>query len=158
MPNIISDIVEVCVFRRVNGVPQYLILRRAQKDQLYPNIWQLISGTLHADEHALQGAVREVKEEIGLTPFNFWVVPFMNSFYVAVTDTVHLSCLFAAEVSSDLEPTLSSEHQMFGWFSCEEAEPLLVWPGQRRSLRFVHEYIIGGTETARLSRVDPPVL
>ncbi len=158
MPNIVSDIVEVCVFRRVNGVPEYLILRRAPKEQLYPNIWQLISGTLDAGEHALQGALREVKEEIGLAPVNFWVVPFMNSFYVAATDTVHLSCLFAAEVSSGSEPTLSSEHQAFGWFSCEEAERLLVWPGQRRSLRFVHEYIVGGTETARVSRVDPSTL
>jgi len=155
LPAIVSDIVEVCVFRREADGPQYLLLRRAANETLYPGIWQLVSGTLEKGEHAAKGALREFGEETGLQGMNFWVVPFMNSFYVASDDAVHLSCFFAVEVSSGAEPILSTEHEAYEWCGLEKAEHLLVWPGQKRGLRLVHEVIVHGGEVARLTTVIP---
>ncbi len=113
-------------------------------------MWQLITGTMHEGEHAVKAAQREFLEETGLAPVRFWVVPFVNSFYVASNDTVHLSPFFAVEVDPQGQPRLSHEHQDFAWCTFEDAGKLLVWPGQRQGLQIVHEYIVGGQESSRL--------
>ncbi|MEX0736847.1 MAG: NUDIX domain-containing protein, partial [Bacteroidota bacterium] len=156
MPAVVSDIVEVCVFRREADGPGYLLLRRSEDETLYPGIWQLVSGTLENGEQAVNGAVREFQEETGLRAVNFWVVPFVNSFYVASDDAVHLTCFFAVEVSPGEEPKLSGEHDAYQWCRLEKADAMLVWPGQKRGLRHVHELIVGGGDVARLTSVIPP--
>jgi dATP pyrophosphohydrolase len=154
MAGVVSRIIEICVFKLDSGIPKYLLLKRSDIDKIYPGIWQWITGSLKEGESALKAAVRELAEETGMKPTRLWVVPHVNSFYVVADDTVHLSPLFAAEVSADGQPKLSSEHQAFDWCLHERARHLLVWPGQRRGLEVVHEYITGEKEAARLTQVS----
>jgi dATP pyrophosphohydrolase len=148
--SVVSRTVEVCVFRRGREGPQYLILRRSETESLYPGMWQLVTGSMHDEEHAVKAAQRELREETGLTPLRFWVIPFVNSFYVASNDTVHISPFFAVEVDSQDQPRLSHEHQDYAWCALEDACRKLVWPGQRQGLQIVHDYIVGGQEASRL--------
>jgi 8-oxo-dGTP pyrophosphatase MutT (NUDIX family) len=150
MANVVSRTVEVCVFKREKGDVRYLLLKRSDDEPLYPGMWQLVTGSIKDGEHAVKAAVREFQEETGLEVLRFWVVPFVNSFYVAENDTVHASPLFAVEIESGREPRLSHEHQSSEWCSYEEATAVLVWPGQRFGLQIVHEYIVGGQEASRL--------
>jgi dATP pyrophosphohydrolase len=147
---IVSRVVEACVFKIAQGKPAYLLLKRSEKDNLYPGMWQLVTGSMHDGERALDAALREFREETGMTAKRFWVVPFVNSFYVPVTDAVHLCPVFAMEVGEETVVTLSHEHQAYCWCSFEEAKQQLVWPGQRYAVELVHEYIVGGQEAARL--------
>ncbi len=105
-------------------------------------------------EHAVKAALREFREETGLTPKRFWVVPFVNSFYVAVDDTVHLSTFFVVEVDAQDEPVLSHEHQAYAWHSYEDAKNIIVWPGQRHGLEIVRNFIVSGAEASRLTELD----
>jgi dihydroneopterin triphosphate diphosphatase len=150
MASIVSRTVEVCVFKKEGERVQYLLLKRSDDEPLYPGMWQLVTGSIKEGEHAVKAAVREFQEETGLELLRFWVVPFVNSFYVAENDTVHASPLFAVEIEADREPRLSHEHQEFKWCSYEAAVAMLVWPGQRFGLQIVHEYIVGGQEASRL--------
>lgn len=150
MANVVSRTIEVCVFRKEKGEVRYLLLKRADDEPLYPGMWQLVTGSVKEGEHAVRAAVREFQEETGLEVLRFWVVPYVNSFYVAENDTVHASPLFAVEIEEGREPRLSHEHQSFKWCSYEEATVALVWPGQRFGLQIVHEYIVGGQEASRL--------
>jgi dihydroneopterin triphosphate diphosphatase len=113
-------------------------------------MWQLVTGSMHEGEPAAKAAQREVQEETGLSARRFWVVPFVNSFYVASNDTVHISPFFAVEADSQDQVKLSHEHQEFAWCALEEADKRLVWPGQRQGLQIVHNYIVGGQEASRL--------
>ncbi len=150
MSNVVSRTIELCIFRRGAEGPRYLMLKRADTESLYPGMWQLVTGSMHEGEHAAKAARREFQEETGLTALRFWVVPFVNSFYVASNDTVHISPFFAVEVGSQDQPRLSHEHQEYGWYSLDEAGRKLVWPGQRQGLQIVHDYIVGGQEASRL--------
>jgi 8-oxo-dGTP pyrophosphatase MutT (NUDIX family) len=147
---IVSRVVEACVFRIAEGLPEYLILKRSENDNIYPGMWQLVTGSAKDGERADDAALREFMEETGMAAERFWVVPVVNSFYVPVNDTVHLSPVFAVEVQESAVVRLSNEHQEFSWSSFEEAKKKLVWPGQRYAVELVHEYIVGGQEVSRL--------
>lgn len=150
MAAIVSRVVEACVFKNSPEGTRYLLLKRSDHDPIYPGMWQMVTGSMKEGERALDAALREFREETGMTAQRFWVVPFVNSFYVPVNDSIHLCPVFAVEASSDATATLSDEHQEHSWCSFEEAQQKLVWPGQRYAVELVHDYIVGGQEAARL--------
>ena len=156
MAAIVSQIVEVCVFRGSKPEPQYLLLKRSEHDKLYPGTWQIVTGVMEQGEHSVQAALRELKEETGLSIRRLWTVPVVSSFYDPSKDFIHLIPMFAVEVSTGQEPVLSSEHQTSAWFSYENARKKLVWPDQRKTLKVVHKYIVGDQEAARLTAVTLP--
>lgn len=137
---IIDDIIEAHVFRIVQGEVHFLVLKRAANEEVYPGVWQPITGRMHEGEKAWEAAIREIKEETGLSPESFWVVPNVNSFYNPVKDTASLIPVFAAKVAENSEVVLSEEHDDFMWASLDEVLPLLAWPGQRRSADIVQRY------------------
>ena len=153
MAAITSRVVEACIFKRDHDGPTYLLLKRSVNDSIYPGMWQLVTGSMKEGERAVDAALRESREETAVEPLRFWVVPFVNSFYVAVNDTVHLSPVFAIEVAVNAGVSLSPEHQEYRWCTMDEAKHMLVWPGQRTTIDLVHQYIVGGQEAARLLSV-----
>ena len=154
MSRVVSRTIEVCVFKRSPEGPLYLLLKRSDDETLYPGMWQLITGSMHDAEPATTAALREFAEETGLTPAQAWVLPFVNTFFVPSTDTVHASPCFAVEVGEDATPKLSHEHQLFEWCILEEACNRLVWPGQKEEIRIVNDYIVGGREASRLLKLS----
>ena len=150
MPQINCRIIEICVFKISRGQPEYLLLHRAEREKVYPGIWQLLSGTIEKNERTYDAALREFKEETRLKVRRFWVAPFVNSFYEPDYDAINLSPLFVVEVEGRSVPHLSSEHSEYGWFPYEQALEKLVWPGQRAGLKIAHECIVGGEKPAKL--------
>ena len=153
MSQVLSRVIEVCIFKMVGGSPLYLMLHRSANDPLYPGLWQIVTGMLEDNEHSVGGALRETREETGLTPARCWIAPYVDTFYSASSDTVHLSPFFAMQVRENDEPRLSSEHQAYEWLLREAAESRLVWPGQKRGLKLVHEYVVGGLPGGTLTEV-----
>ncbi len=153
MPTLAARIVEVYVFRMKDGTPEYLLLKRAANEAIYPGIWQVVTGTLLEGERALDGARRELSEETGLTIRRLWTIPGISTFFDPGSDTVHFCPMFAVEVPSTLEPVMSSEHQMFGWFELERARGFVAWPSQRDALQTVHAFIASDPEHADMTLV-----
>lgn len=156
MAEVASNVVEVSVFRFRNDQPEFLLLRRAPFDALYPGIWQIITGSLRERETALRGAGREVLEEIGVAPLRFWVVPHVSSFYDAGRDRISLIPHFAAQLSPEAEVVLSHEHDLYAWVDFPEARKRVVWPAQRQALEIVYREILGGEPAAGLVEVPFP--
>ncbi len=153
MPSIVSTIVEIVVLRFRGDRPEYLLLRRSPTDELYPGIWQIVTGTVTAGERATDAALREVDEETGLSPLRFWVVPRANVFYDRSADAMQLTPMFAMQVGAEDEPRLSGEHVESAWLTAGDAGRRLVWPGQRAGVRIVEECIAGGEEAMRLGEI-----
>jgi dATP pyrophosphohydrolase len=151
MPEIICRIVEVCVFRFQNDRPEYLLLRRSPDEPLYPNLWQLVSGTIRDGEKATEAALRELREETMFVPERFWIVPFVGSFYDHRSDALNFSTWFAAQVGTGSEPELSPEHDRYEWLPFEDALSRIVWPGQRQGLDTVQRYLVSGESAGRFS-------
>ncbi len=153
MPHIACTIVEICIFSFDNKEPLYLMLRRSKSEKVYPDMWQIVTGSIENDETAVQGALRELKEETGYVPQKFWIVPHVNTFFTVKNDTLNHTVIFAAQVAPKTNPVLSNEHYEFGWYSIGKAKAMCVWPGQIQVLEIVHEFIVGGKSAATLSEI-----
>ncbi|HPI37217.1 MAG TPA: NUDIX domain-containing protein [Ignavibacteriaceae bacterium] len=138
--NIISNMIEVHLFRRDKKKIEFLILKRA-KDQVYPNIWQMVTGKIKENETAKEAAIREIKEETGFLPISMWVVPNVNSFYSPQKDEICLIPVLLAEVENISKVVISDEHSNYRWVNYKKAKSLFAWPGQKRSLEIIDEYL-----------------
>ncbi len=153
MPQISSSIVEVCIFKFEQNQPHFLLLHRNPAESVYPNLWQMVTGSIEKGEKAYEAALREMAEETGLKPAAFWVVPHVSVFYDHRWDSVNHCPMFAAQVQVGSHPVLSQEHDDCVWLPRAEAEKRLVWPGQREGLKIVHDYIIKDEKTAGLIKI-----
>ena len=152
LPNIASRFIDCHVFRRLPDRDEWLVMKRAPHI-LLGGTWQMVSGHIDDGETAYQAAFRELQEETGLRPLHFYQGSYVNRFYLAQTDEIILSPVFAAEVSPGSEVVLSGEHTEFAWVPPEEAMRRYPWPGQRKSLQIVREQFVLGEPRAE-SRLD----
>jgi dATP pyrophosphohydrolase len=137
--NVTSSLIEAHIFRLVGKELEFLLLKRSEKE-IYPGLWQMVTGSIDDNEKAHQTAIREIKEETGLTPVKFWVVPNVNSFYSPKQNSICMVPVFAALVADDSNVNISDEHSEYKWMSKDDAIKLLAWPGQRNSVETINEY------------------
>jgi dATP pyrophosphohydrolase len=104
--------------------------------------WQLISGALEANEAAWQAALREIREETGLAPREFYRLSALTSFYRADNDSLNTAPMFCAIVDEDAAVTINDEHTAFEWVQLDEASSRLMWPGDRQALEEVRSVIL----------------
>ena len=80
------DMVQCHVVRRAYaGGHEFLQLRRAAGDFM-GGTWQNIYGGIREGETAWQAAIRELHEETGLKPLEFYQLDTVNTFYLATDD------------------------------------------------------------------------
>ena len=139
--NIISNLVEVHIFRETENAIEFLLLKRAE-DQIYPAVWQMVSGKIKESEKAFETSLRELKEETNLTPLKIWIAPKVNSFYSSQTDSICLIPVFAVQVKKDSKVIISNEHSEYKWATSDEAKRLLAWDGQRKAVDLIEEYFL----------------
>jgi dATP pyrophosphohydrolase len=139
--NIISNLVEVHICRETESAIEFLLLKRAE-DQIYPAVWQMVSGKIKESEKAFETSLRELKEETNLTPLKMWIAPKVNSFYSSQTDSICLIPVFAVQVKKDSKVVISNEHSEYKWVTSNEAKRLLAWDGQRKAVELIEEYFL----------------
>lgn len=154
MPSIASSFVEVVVFRQRGARLEILLVQRAAHEQLYPGLWQFVTGKIRDGESAVAAAWREVCEETGLKIRALWVVPGINGFYGARTDTVHLTPQFAVEADPASEVELSPEHQDARWLLPDEARRRVAWPGDRRLIEYIEQDLLTHPDLAERTRMS----
>jgi len=143
MPTVLSDMVQVYICRPAHGPGyEFLLLQRSVDDELYPGIWQIITGTLETNECASAGALREVLEETGIRAGELVTVPYVAVYFSDETDTIHLIPSFAAILTDAPDVMLSEEHQSFEWLEYGHALERLPIPAHREGLRILKENIL----------------
>ena len=137
---IVSTMIEAHIFKESGKGIEFLLLKRAD-NQVYPGLWQMVTGKIKENEKAFETAIREIKEETGLTPLQLWVAPTVNSFYEPKNEYICLLPVFAARVEAD-KIQLSDEHTEYKWVNKEEAQKLLAWEGQRKAVQIIEDYFL----------------
>lgn len=151
---ILSSMVEVHVFKLIEGKMRFLLLKRSGHD-IYPNLWQMVTGRIEENEKAYETAIREVAEECGLKAKRLWAVPNINSFYSADSDRITLIPVFAVIVDESEPVILSEEHSAFMWVDKEECIKMLAWPGQQKSVEILFDYYYNHKSDLDIVEIKP---
>jgi dATP pyrophosphohydrolase len=144
--------IEAHVFRETESGIEFLLIKRSEKET-YSGLWQMVTGRIEENEKATEAAVREIKEETGYTPEQFWVVPNINRFYSRQNDSITFVPVFAARVDGKDLPKLCNEHCDYKWLSPGEAKKLLAWPGWKQSVDIIEEYYLNAKQFMELVEI-----
>jgi dATP pyrophosphohydrolase len=112
------------------GSHEFLQLRRSAGDYL-GGTWQIVRGTANPGELAWQTALRELREETGLVPGEFYKLSLIESFYLIPGETLWQVPCFCAVVPRSAEVQLNDEHDDFRWVPRNQIDAVTMWPGER---------------------------
>lgn len=154
MTRVLSDIVDVYVFRRLNARVQFLLLQR-RSDVPMARTWQAFHREIPEGGTAPSAAESSIDSLAGLKVDQFYSADFINQFYDDSRDAVVLAPVLAVTVTDQSSVTLADEFQDAGWFDRDEATARLPFSGQRWAVRHIDEIMgIGATES-EMYRFDP---
>jgi len=142
MTSIEVGTVDVFVVRSLPQGWRVLALQRGRETRC-PTAWEPVHGHIEPGETPEEAAIRELREESGLTPDRLYVVR-VSPFYVRRTRTLQLAVVFAAFLDRDAEVAIGDEHQRFEWLSVDDALARFAFPGERASLREIVELLSTG--------------
>jgi dihydroneopterin triphosphate diphosphatase len=138
-----TSLVDVYVLRFTGNQLECLTLRRGPGGRC-PGSWESVHGHIESAEPPAAAAVRELKEETGLTPVRIYNLSRVELFYQHRSDEIALVPVFAAVVASDAPVLIGSEHDRFEWLSLGAARLRLAWPRERRALDDIEVLLAGG--------------
>jgi dATP pyrophosphohydrolase len=151
MTTIRVSYVNVYVLRGVGDELEVLVLRRGSSGRC-PHSWETVHGHIDAGETPAEAALREMTEESGLVPEQFYNLSRVEMFYRHGLDEVALIPVFAAWVDPKAVPVLSPEHDRAEWLSPAKAKARLAWPREVRALEDI-VHLLGSGEAGAVEDV-----
>lgn len=116
-------IVGVVVIIEAQG--KILALKRTQKEESSPGVWENIAGKVEAEDDLLGAVYREIQEESGLKaevdPAPIGIIKTRRN-----DDDMFLICYKAKYISGDVK--LSEEHDEYAWLTPEEFSNKTIFP------------------------------
>jgi len=116
----VSHIIAVAIARHKN---KYLVLKRNSNKNHAPNEWEFCGGSLEGKEHGEEAALREMKEETGLSGEIIKTGKVLENIN---GDDRLIVIPFIVEVF-DETVIISEEHTEYKWCELEEARTIGKW-------------------------------
>lgn len=155
MPDLVSDIVDVYVFRRLNARVQFLLLQRRANVPL-GNTWQSFHTQIKGYESTIDAGRRAVRELAGLTVSEVYSADYINEFFDDTRDVVVLAPVLAVNVSPQAPVALGPELKECAWWDTNQAIARLPFAGQRWAVRHIDELMGAGLAESQLYRLQLP--
>jgi len=151
--NVSYAMIAVYVVRSTpTGGHEFLQLRR-RRDDYMGGTWQTVRGTAHPGETAWQAARRELREETGLAPAEFYKLSGIETFYLVHNETTYHVPSFCAIVPTTAKVVLNEEHDEYRWLPRETAASHFMWPSERPLLAEVCAEILDDGPTKQFLRL-----
>ena len=131
------------IVRRKDGEGGYLLLRRRSK--YLEGSWQQISGLIQAGETSWQAALREIREETGLVPSQFYSANQTEVFYEVRQNCINVVPVFVGFVDDDVDIVLSAEHSDYRWVDARDAHEFLTFNQQVATIEHLEEAFVRNT-------------
>uniref|UniRef100_A0A5S6QPX4 Bis(5'-nucleosyl)-tetraphosphatase [asymmetrical] n=1 Tax=Trichuris muris TaxID=70415 RepID=A0A5S6QPX4_TRIMR len=127
------------VFKRVDGLVKYLLLQASDQD----HHWTPPKGHLDEGETDLDAAIRETREESGLQPQDYAIIPDFRHVmrYLAHGKPKEVVYMLAELRNDDTQVRLSEEHMKFDWCPLLEACQLVKYPDAISLLQEVEAFL-----------------
>ena len=96
--------------------------------------WSTVRGKVEAGETGWAAAMRELREETGITPIEFYQLDTVDVFYLHGDDTIWHCPGFCAVVGPEVTIELNPEHDAFRWIERSRVDRDFLWPGERAQI------------------------
>ena len=128
---------KVCALGILFRNGKILLGKRSKHRTSYPNVWDMIGGHCEIAETPKQTLIRELQEEIGVTPIQF---EHISTLYDSNNDhTYHV--FVVTDWKGEPECLQPEEHSMIGWFRINKALKLdLALPVYRELFRGIEDH------------------
>jgi len=97
-----------------------LLGQRSPTRAFYPNVWDLFGGHMEPGEGQPETLVRELREELGITPLQWKYLETIHEASHQLTAHLYLVTAWAG-VPNNRQP---EEHSVIGWFSLEQIKQI----------------------------------
>ncbi len=133
--NVRHDMISCFVVRPdAQGIShEFLQLRRVAGDYM-GGTWQIVRGGVKRGERAWEAALRELREEAGLVPDEFYRLTAIEVFYTPIDDTIWHCPAFCAVVSRSADVRLNAEHDAHRWIARPQIADQTMWESERSAL------------------------
>lgn len=119
-----------------------LLIRRSETDTRRPLQWDLAGGMVDPGETVLDAAIRETKEETGITLLSENVI--LSYTKAAFTEMGNVCWLFFVyQLTETPEVLLSKEHDKYQWVSFQDAIDAIEYTNQRDALNHIQKFVLG---------------
>lgn len=135
------------------GEPEFLQLRRAPGKYL-SGAWSTVRGKMEENERAWEAALRELKEETGIVPDDFFQLDTVDIFYLHGDDTLWHCPGFCAMVKREFEINLNSEHDASRWIGRSRIDADFMWPGERNQLAELCREVLDNGPAKKYLRIE----
>jgi len=135
------EVMGICYRRKGDSREYLMLLRRPEKG----GFWQPVTGGFEEGETIDDCLLRELSEEIALTPKKVTPLLEVRQFYDKYKGTpwAITECMFGVELTQEMKITLSDEHSEYRWCTLNEAIGLMKYEGNKNSLRLLDDYLVG---------------
>lgn len=137
-------VIDVYLIRPYRDEWLVLALQRGPNTRC-PGSWETVHGRIEPNEKPEDAAVREVREEAGLSVDRLYSIT-CQPFYLHKVGAVQIAVVFAAFIREPGTVTLGDEHRDHAWLTMTEAASRFTWPREREALQ--HIQILLGTGDA----------
>jgi dihydroneopterin triphosphate diphosphatase len=141
------------VIRPASNGWQFLQLFRSP-GRYMESTWQLCTGGIGESETATAAMLRELKEETGLVPLEFYQLDVMSTFFAAKMDAICQSPIFCAVVAPDATVTLNHENTDHRWVDERDIVSRVMWPGERTALAELKREILNDGPAKPYLKID----
>ncbi|MCF2649443.1 NUDIX domain-containing protein [Niallia circulans] len=140
-----SNGIAVVLLKKIKGRYHVLLMKRAT--QILKDMWCYIGGSLEQGEKAWEAALREVREETGITNVNLYSSNTFDQLYSPLENYIYIAPVFVGFVEENQVVELNEEHSEYKWLSFDEARQLVTLPGNEEVLTFIEKHFIKNTIT-----------
>jgi len=131
--------IAVVLLKEFNGEYKVLLLKRATP--VLKDIWCYIGGGIEEGEKAWESALREIREETGITKVSLYTSNKFDQFYSSIEDYIYIAPVFVGYVDEE-DVILNYEHTDFKWMSFIEAKERAYLPGNDEVLEHIEKHFV----------------